>query len=376
VSKEAGQPSRIHFPRRKLPRAICRAAGRLLIPLLCRPEISGAENFPKRGPLLVVGNHTAVMETILLTVYTPWQIEMLGSIDVPHEKITDIVSRFYGYIPIHRGRLEKTSMNQAVDVLKQNGVLGIFPEGGIWNAGGMRAQTGVAWLSYRSGAPVLPLGFSGARGALGAAFKLQRPRIGMRVGKPLPPARLPDGVPRKVYFQQYARAVMQAVKALLPEQATAQIEQIVSESFELRVAVQSANGAPQDLPLNLKIAHARALARFLHQPGILKIFRKNLHMPVDDVQNLDRSHDAAKIAHGLQLILDYLEHDNPYLLVYRFGPREAEEMRQGLEELLALASWAETHHLDLRLTPIRRYRLAGEKNEIVQTKQGRFEDWM
>jgi 1-acyl-sn-glycerol-3-phosphate acyltransferase len=366
----------VHYPRRRLPRALCRATGRLLIPILCRLELNGEENFPERGPLLVVGNHTAVMETILLTVYTPWQIEMLGSIDIPHERITDIVSRFYGYIPIRRGRMEKTSMIQALSVLEQNGILGIFPEGGIWDSGAMRAQTGVAWLSYRSGAPVLPLGFSGTKGALGAAFRFQQPEISMRVGKPLPPAHLPKGTPRKIYFQEYAETVMQAVNALLPEDSLPQGDLVYDENFELRIVLESTNGGPQTYPSNLSIEHSRELTKFLHRPGILKIFRKNLHMPIDALQNLDHSFNPAEIAHSTELILDYLEKDNPYLLIYRFGPKEAQKMHQSLEELLDLARWADKQGLELHLTPIRRYRKAGEEDEIVQVKQGRFEDWM
>jgi 1-acyl-sn-glycerol-3-phosphate acyltransferase len=376
LANESREQSRIQYPRRRLPRALCRAVGRLLIPILCRLEIYGEKNFPAHGPLLVVGNHTAVMETILLTVYTPWQIEMLGSIDVPHEKITDIVSRIYGYIPIRRGRLEKTAMNQAVDVLKQGGILGIFPEGGIWDAGAMRAQTGVAWLSYRSGAPVLPLGFSGTKGALGAAFKLQQPQISMRVGEPLSPAQLPKDMPRKLYFQEYAGTVMDAVNALIPEDALPQSNQITDEDFELQVALRTSNGGAQSCPPDMRIEHARSLTKFLHRPGILKIFRKNLHMPIQALQNLDYSHNAGEIARGTQMILDYLKNDNPYLLTYRFGPKEAQNMRQGLEELHNLAHWADVQGLELYLTPIRRYHLIGQEDEIVQTKQGRFEGWM
>ena len=366
----------IKYPRKRLPRAIARAAGRLLTPILCHLDIKGRRNFPRAGPLLVVGNHSAVMETVLLVVQTPWPVEMLGSIDVPHEKVTDIVSRFYGYIPIHRGRPERASMRQALDVLRQGGILGIFPEGGIWDAGAMRAQSGVAWLSYHSQSPILPIGFSETHGALRAALTLKRPKITMRVGELIPAAQQHVGKPRKVYFQEYANMVMEAVNALIPsDESTSQV-QIIDERFELQIALCAGDGSPQTYPPELNIEHAQALTKFLHRPGILKIFRKNLRMPVGALQNLDTDHDARKIAQGTELILDYLKNDNPYLLVYRFGPTEGEAMQQGLEELLALARWAARKEYSLHLTPIRRYHCSDQEEEIVQIKQGRFENWM
>jgi 1-acyl-sn-glycerol-3-phosphate acyltransferase len=78
----------IKYPRRRFPRMISRVLGRIILPALFRVEIQGRVNFPGRGPLLVVGNHTAAMEAVMLNVYSPWQIEMLSAADIPAEKIT------------------------------------------------------------------------------------------------------------------------------------------------------------------------------------------------------------------------------------------------------------------------------------------------
>lgn len=376
MSTKDNEKYNIKYPRRRIPRGILRAVGRVLTPLLCRLDISGQGNFPKSGPLLVVGNHTAVMEAVMLVVFTPWQIEMLGSSDIPHETFTDIITRFFGYIPIHRGRMEKSAMNKALGVLNQRGVLGIFPEGGIWDAGAMKAQSGIAWLSYRSGAPVLPIGFSGTRGALGAAFKLRQPKISMRIGNPIPAAKLPQGKPRKIYFQEYAAKVMEAVRALLPADDVTRQVRILNERFELEVALHGKDGNSIELPPELTIQHASALTKFLHLPAILKIFRKNLRMPIKALQNLDTDHDPREIAVATQHILNYLKNDNPYLLPYRFGPKESEAMQRGLEELLSLAQWATAEGFSLTITPIRRYYRSDQEGEIVQTKQGKFKDWM
>jgi 1-acyl-sn-glycerol-3-phosphate acyltransferase len=370
-----GDEYSIAYPRRRIPRAVVRLLGRVILPLFFRIEISGKENFPRSGPLLVVGNHTAAMEAVLMVIYTPWQIEMLGAADVPHEKITQITARIYRFIPVNRGHYDRTALVKSLEVLQQGGILAIFPEGGIWNAGRMRAHTGVAWLSYRASAPVLPIGFSGTTGALGAALRLKRPKLTMRVGELMPAARLSEEKPRKASLEAFATDVVQAIRALLPADDPARRPRIVDERFELRVDVRAGDGSPETYPGDVAIRHATALAKLLHRPGILKIFTSNLDLPTQPLQNLDRESDPERIAEAVRAILDYLDDDNPFLLTYRFGPQEAEAMQLGLEELFALASWASSSGLQLVLTPIHRY-TSRDGEEVVQVKQGTFKGWM
>jgi 1-acyl-sn-glycerol-3-phosphate acyltransferase len=83
----------------------------------------------------VVGNHTGAMEVVLLNAYAPWQIEMLSAADMPAEKITEIINSLYGSIPISRGSYDLQALSTALDILKQNSIVGLFPEGGVWEIG-------------------------------------------------------------------------------------------------------------------------------------------------------------------------------------------------------------------------------------------------
>jgi len=364
------------YPRLRVQRALLRCLGRLILPLAFRIQIRGRENFPRGGPLLVVGNHTAVMEAALMAIYTPWQVETLGAADVPHERFVQLAIDAYGYIPVNRGHFDRQVLVQALDVLRQGGVIAIFPEGGIWDAGRMRAQTGVAWLSYRANAPVLPIGFGGTTGALGAALRLKRPQLTMRVGQLMPAAHLPEGKSRKAYLEAFATRVVEAIRALLPPDDPAHQISAVDERFELRVTVQVPDGRSETCPDDLHIQHATALAKLLHRPPILKIFTSNLKLPTQPLQNLERQPDPREIVGAVRAILHYLDQENPYLLTYRFGPRQAEAMRRGLEELLTLARWASQSGYRLTITPIRCYTSPDRGEEVVQIKQGLFKGWM
>jgi hypothetical protein len=240
----------------------------------------------------------------------------------------------------------------------------------------MRAHTGVAWLSYRANAPVLPIGFSGTMGAIGEALQLKRPRLMMTVGEVMSAARLPEDQPRKVYLERYATRTVEAIEALLPPEDPARRSAIIDERFELRVAVHTDDRKRENYPDDLDIEHAAELAKLLHSPPILKIFTRNLKLPTQPLQNLDQESDPQRIVRATRSILDYLHNENQYLLTYRFGPQEAQAMERGLEELLALARWASESGLRLELTPVRRYFSPERGEEVVQVTQGSFEGWM
>lgn len=367
----------IVYPRKRIERTMARTLGRIIMPLAFKVNIVGKENFPAQGPLIVVGNHTAVMEVALMAFYTPWALEFVGSADVPHEPIFDFATRFYGYIPIRRGRIERASLNQAADVLKQKGTIGIFPEGGVWNPGTMRAQTGVAWLSYHTQTPVLPIAFSNATGALAQAAKLKRPRLAMYVGKPMPAATYnrKDGS-RKTVFEAYATRVMDAVHDMIPVDERVHPVEIEYEEFETKIIVCDQNDTPVDIPADLQITHTSPLAKFLQRPVILRIFSRHFKLPTQALQNLDAEHHPAHIADAVTHVLNFLEHENPYLLVYRFGPKEGDYMKEGLQQLHTLAQWTNRHGYKLKVTPIRRYKLKNKPTETVQTTQHNVDQWI
>lgn len=366
----------LEYPRKRLTRFLIRLIGRLLLPVLFRLEITGRGNFPRQGPLLVVGNHTAAMEAVLLNIFSPWQIEMLSAADTPAEKVTELVANLYGVIPLHRGSYDRAALASALDVLKQGGFIGLFPEGGIWEEGKKKALPGIAWLSYRSGAPVLPIGFSDTTGTMNAGLKLQRPKLSMHVGKLLAPASLPPGRSRKEYLQEYADQVMEAVHQLVPQEGYTTEPEIVDERFQLEITVFGQDGSHQPVPGNLEVRERIPLAKFLHRPAILKIFRVNLEMPVEPLEKLADRPGVADLIPACQSVLDYLREENPYLLTYRFGVQGGLAMQRGLEELLRLLDWCRDQDCQILIQPIRYYHSLKEGRQVRQVRQGQFQSWM
>jgi 1-acyl-sn-glycerol-3-phosphate acyltransferase len=365
----------ITYPRRRVARGALRGLGRIILPLLTHTQVEGQERFPDRGPLLVVGNHIAAMEVVLMVVYAPWQMEMLGPGDIPPPPAMDAIARAHGYIPINRGNVDRRALTQSLDVLRRGGVLGMFPEGGIWETGDKPAKRGVAWLSYHARAPILPIGFGGLEGAMNAIFKLKRPPLAMHVGEVIPPVTIPPGTPRKQALQAASARVMQAVRDLIPEAYRHQHPEIAEERFELRVAVRDAQGHAVAVPPDRAISHAQALCKIFYRPAILNIFALDLHIDVAGLQRLVDQPEPGAVAASIDRIMAYLAERNPAFFTYRFGIEEGLAMEAALRELRALVQWVRDMDGTLDVRMVRRYRVAGRDEEVVETGPGRAHTW-
>ncbi|MBN1247891.1 MAG: 1-acyl-sn-glycerol-3-phosphate acyltransferase [Anaerolineae bacterium] len=364
----------LRYPRRRIARAVLRGVGRALLPILTRTTASGLDHFPERGPLIVVGNHIAAMEVVLMVVYAPWQMELLGPGDIAPPPALNAIAEFHGFIPINRGNLDRQALTQALDVLRQGGILGMFPEGGIWDPGAMEAKRGVAWLSALADAPILPIGFGGLEGALDAALKLKRPRLVMNVGSVIPPVVPNPDLPRRDALRHAAMAIMEAVENLIPPAYRAKQPELLDERFSLSIEARDPKGNGVPLPATLQIVQTDALCKFFYRPAILRIFVKDLHLPATPLQRLDQAPPQSLLS-ALDAILHYVEAENPGFFTYRFGSREGVAMEAALRELRALAAWADQTGLNLHICPTRRYRLAGTDEEIIELSPGQSLVW-
>ncbi len=357
----------IHYPRNTFVRQVLRLLGRVVFPLLARVRMTGMENFPKSGPLILAGNHVAVVEVLMMVVYAPYIIEIIGTGDIPLDPSYAWLAKLYGYIPVNRGNIDQQGLKQALSVLQQGGVLAIFPEGGIWQPAAMQAHTGVSYLSSQGKAPVLPIGFGGMRGALAGMLYFKRPRLTMTVGEVLPPVqvRRPD-LSRKEALVEGANEILERIRALVPVEERQRAALRRSERYELGLQLLNGQGKPIQPPGEPVITQETQLAKFLCQPVLLDVFVRNLHMgAVRPLQYPHPAHPASEIQQAAQAVLSYLN-TNTGFLTYRFGVEDGIEMRDGIAQLNELAAWAAGHGYAIDMIPKHFYQ-DEHGNEIVET---------
>jgi len=180
--------SKYPWPRRRLIRGLTKAVLMVAFGVLSDFKVEGKENFPDSGPLLVAANHFSFVDPPAVIRAIPWPLDFVGGFQMPNApaSVTSL-PKIWGYYPVFRGRSSRTALVAAQAVMAQNGVLGIFPEGGSWATVLRPPRPGVAFLAARTRARILPVGLDGCDELFPRLRKGKRGKITVRIGKPFGP---------------------------------------------------------------------------------------------------------------------------------------------------------------------------------------------
>lgn len=99
-----------------------------LMKLVYRIEIIGSENIPKDDGVILAGNHKSNLDCVLLISSIKRTIRFIAKKELFDGKLGFFFKRM-GLIPVDRKTKNKQAVSDAIGVLKDNGVIGIFPEG-------------------------------------------------------------------------------------------------------------------------------------------------------------------------------------------------------------------------------------------------------
>jgi len=355
----------IKYPRKVLLRKGMTGLGRFLLSLMADIQINGKDRLPKKGPIILAGNHVAVMEAVMMAVYNPALVEFIGNGDIPFDPNYAFIANTYGLVPVNRGNLDLKGLEMGLDILAQEGILGIFPEGGTWDPAQMQAQIGIAWLSYKAQAPVLPIGFGGIKGALKDILAFKHPTLTMNVGKVIPPVTLADSsLSTKENLQIAANKIMTEITNLIPEKDLERFQKRVDENYTLEIEVyplSSENGIPEAY----QVKHGSAYAHFLYNPTMMDVLYRNLHLPIKPLKDIYHQNDLKPILTAWYAILNYIN-KNPGYFTYRFGVEEGLAVKEALDELCRLGEWIQQSGYELAINPIRRYRNAKTGAQVIE----------
>ncbi len=187
----------------------------LLAHILCRCHVSGRENIPQDGPVLVVANHLIWYDPLLIGVLFPRRLWFMTKIEIFGLPFVGLGCRLTGQIPVHRGESDRAALEQALEYLQQDRAVTIFPEGAVARHERLlAAHTGAAMLALRSGAPILPVAHSGTR-RIFLSRRAWLPRVKVRIGKPYVP-QVPEGVSRKTALKMVTEDLMLRIAQMLP----------------------------------------------------------------------------------------------------------------------------------------------------------------
>ncbi|WP_323791173.1 lysophospholipid acyltransferase family protein [Nocardioides sp.] len=169
----------VRRPRRWLLSA-ARPVASWLIRRRYRVDVIGADLVPATGPVILAANHIGLIDGPLVAVYSPRPVHALTKIEM-FKGVLGRCLRATGQIPLDRFHTDPAAVKSAVRVLRDGGVVGVFPEGTRGSGELERFHRGAAYLAHVTGAPVVPVIIFGTREPGGASSSLPRRRGTMTV---------------------------------------------------------------------------------------------------------------------------------------------------------------------------------------------------
>ena len=163
-----------------------------IIPLtraLFRVKIIGRHNIPATGGILAA-NHSDDSDPVFLSMITRRKLYFMAKHNLKHDRISVVLSRVKKYILYIERRKGKSQpvIDQASELVKHGNLFCMFPEG--TTEGGkaiLKGHTGVARISLRSNAPVIPIAIINNHGCFPPGKLLPRklPKVIINIGRPM-----------------------------------------------------------------------------------------------------------------------------------------------------------------------------------------------
>jgi len=189
---------------------------RILLKLLVKVEITGMENVPKQGPLILMINHINFLDPLLPLGLMPRQTTAFAKIETLSYPLLGPLIRLYGVVPVRRGEVDRRALRQALATLARGEALVVAPEGTRSHHGRLQpARDGIAYIALRAGATVLPVAMWGQERFFANLKRLRRTRVHVRIGQPFRFAH-GGGKASRDELRAMTREAMYQLAALLP----------------------------------------------------------------------------------------------------------------------------------------------------------------
>jgi 1-acyl-sn-glycerol-3-phosphate acyltransferase len=185
--------------------------------ILCRIDAPGFDRIPKRGPLIIISNHTGSIEApILYGELFPRPVSAWAKAESWDHWFLKWIFDLWEVIPVRRGEADTGALKKGLAALKRGAIFGMAPEGTRNKTGRLiRARAGVVVLALLSGAPILPVANWGGEDFRVNLKRLKRTDFHIRVGEPFRIETNGAKVTNEVR-QEIADEMMYRLAALLP----------------------------------------------------------------------------------------------------------------------------------------------------------------
>lgn len=185
---------------------------KVILSLFYRVQVSGRENLPSAGAVILCANHISDLDMFFIGIKIKRFVCWMAKEELFKVPLMGGFIKFMGAFPIKRGKGDIGSIKTALGILEEGKVLGIFPEGTRTkgkNKSSIRIKPGITMLAARSGAQIIPVGISGT-------YKLFS-KVKIHFGKPFSLEIDSDSKLSNQEMSEISKGIMDKVYKLLEE---------------------------------------------------------------------------------------------------------------------------------------------------------------
>jgi 1-acyl-sn-glycerol-3-phosphate acyltransferase len=151
-----------------------------------RMHVSGTEHIPAEGAAIIAPNHKSFWDSFFIGVCTRRQLRFMAKTELIEARYGRLLVRL-GAFPVRRGQADADALETARTVLRQGGLLALFPEGTrVRDPDSLgHPHRGAGRLALEAGAPLVPCAITGTEKLFRAGLPMPR-RVQVAFAEPIP----------------------------------------------------------------------------------------------------------------------------------------------------------------------------------------------
>ena len=146
---------------KKFLRAVIKGILRTIYRIVFRVKIKG--EVPNEGAYVICSNHINYLDAAAIVLFNKRKVNFVAKEDLFKNEFLMWLGHLFDVIPIKRNMQDIDAMKRCLKVLKNNELLGIFPEGtrkGMEK--NMKAKNGAAFMAMKANVKIIPVGIHGS----------------------------------------------------------------------------------------------------------------------------------------------------------------------------------------------------------------------
>ena len=142
-------------------------------------KVVGQENIPEDGAIIFAGNHRHAFDPVVVMTHTKRFVHYMAKESL-FKGFHGFLFKQIGLIKVYRTRNNPEAIESAVELLKNGGTLGIFPEGtrNRTNEELLKFKHGAVTIAKQSGSKIVPFAIKGE-------YKVFSNKLIIEFGKPI-----------------------------------------------------------------------------------------------------------------------------------------------------------------------------------------------